>query len=135
MRATLLLFLAVLGTFCVATWFAGDLLLSLFGRGYSGSGMVIAVLALATLTDAVGITAGSGLWALRRPAANFVADAVQTVVMVATAVCLMKPLGALGVAMALVAGRTAGAALRWLALRSALVAAPSGRPWEQPVEE
>jgi O-antigen/teichoic acid export membrane protein len=130
MRATLLLFVAVLGTFCVATWFAGDLLLALFGRGYSGSGAVIVVLALATLTDAVGLTAGSGLWALHRPAANFAADAVQTVVMVAAAACLLAPLGAMGVALALVAGRSAGAAMRWLVLRAALAAGPGEPPLE-----
>ena len=70
------------------------------------------------------MTAGSGLWALHRPAANFAADAVQTVVMVAAAACLMAPLGALGVALALVAGRSAGAAMRL----------SPARPWRLPGE-
>jgi O-antigen/teichoic acid export membrane protein len=124
MRATMLMFVAVLGTFCLAAWFAGDLLLVLFGRGYVGNGAVVAVLALAALADALGMTAGGGLWAMHRPKANFAADVVQTVVTFAVAGGLVVPLGALGIAIAMVAGRSAGAAVRWFMLRLALAAAP-----------
>ena len=66
-----LLFVVVLGAFCVATWFVGDVLAMLvFGSRYAGHGTLITVLALATLADALGITAVSGLWVLDRAVAN-----------------------------------------------------------------
>jgi O-antigen/teichoic acid export membrane protein len=118
------LFVVVLGAFCVATWFAGDFFAWIcFGGRYLGSGPLIAVLALATFADALGITAGSGLWALDRPAANFASDLVQLAVTLVVAAALVAPLGAMGIAAALVAGRSAGAALRWFALRKCLAAA------------
>ena len=121
MYSTLLLFVVVLGAFCVVAWFAGDLAAWLcFGNRYLGTGTLIAVLALATFADALGITAGSGLWALDRPAANFAGDLVQLVVTLAVAVGLVVPFGAMGIAVALVAGRSAGAALRWWVLQARL---------------
>jgi O-antigen/teichoic acid export membrane protein len=123
MRTTLLLFVVVLGAFCAATWFAGDLMAwACFGSRYAGSGPLIAVLALATFTDALGLTASSGLWALDRPAANFAGDVVQLAATLALAIVLVAPLGAMGIAISLVAGRTAGAALRWFVLRGCLAA-------------
>ncbi len=120
MRTTLLLFVVVLGAFCAVTWLAGDLMAWCLGSQYAGCGPLIAVLAMATFTDAVGLTACSGLWALDRPAANFAGDLVQLAVMIAFALALVTPLGAMGIAISLVAGRAAGAALRWFVLRMSL---------------
>ena len=136
-----LLFVVVLGAFCVATWFVGDVLAMLvFGSRYAGHGTLITVLALATLADALGITAVSGLWVLDRAAANLAIDVVQLLVTLAVAAGLVLPLGALGIALALLAGRLAGSALRWRLLRESLRnrAAPAvaeeacirGRVWE-----
>jgi O-antigen/teichoic acid export membrane protein len=116
-----LLFVVVLGAFCVATWFVGDVLAMLvFGSRYAGHGTLITVLALATLADALGITAVSGLWVLDRAAANLAIDVVQLLVTLAVAAGLVLPLGALGIALALLAGRLAGSALRWRLLRESL---------------
>jgi O-antigen/teichoic acid export membrane protein len=129
LRSTLLLFVVVLGTFCAVAWFAGDIVAWIcFGNRYLGSGTLIAVLALATFTDALGITAASGLWALDRPAANFTGDLLQLAVTLGVAVALVVPLGAMGIAIALLAGRAAGAALRWWVLQTYLAAGNSYSP-------
>jgi O-antigen/teichoic acid export membrane protein len=112
-----LLFIAVLGAFCVAIWFAGDALTALlFGSRYAGNGLLLELLALATCADALGMTAGNGLWALDRPAANLAVEIVQLIVTLVVAVALVMPLGVLGIALALVAGRALGATLRWCVL-------------------
>jgi O-antigen/teichoic acid export membrane protein len=122
LRKALLLSMGVLGSLCVAAFFLGDLVAGvLFGPEYGGAGRIITVLALATLIDALVLTASTGLWALDRPAANLRADVVQMLVTLAAALWLVAPQGALGIAIALVAGRTAGALVRWITLERLMV--------------
>ena len=128
LRKASLLFVAALGSLCLVAAVAGNsLAVFVYGQQYDGTGILIAVLALATFTDALGLTAGNGLWAMDRPSANFSADVVQTVGALATALCLVFPLGALGIAVALVVGRSAGAVVRWLTLWS-WMASPRCKP-------
>ena len=65
----------------------------------------------------MGLTASIGLWAMDRPAASIAGDVVQLVVTLGVALWLVFPLGAMGIAIAMVVGRTAGAAVRWLTIR------------------
>ena len=64
----------VLGGLCVAVFFVGNSVAGLiFGPTYADSGILLTVLAVAALLDSIGQTAGAGIWALDRPAANLAA--------------------------------------------------------------
>ncbi len=118
LRKTTIVFIASLGLFClIAAFFGNYLALIVYGAKYNGAGPIIAVLSVATLLDALGLTANNGLWAIDRPAANFPADIAQLIVTLGTALWFVFPLGPLGIAIAMVLGRTAGALLRWITLR------------------
>ena len=94
LRKAMLLSMGVLGSLCVAAFFLGDFVAGiLFGPEYTNTGMVITVLALATLADALVLTASTGLWAMDRPAANLRADLVQMFVTLAAALWLVAPHG------------------------------------------
>jgi O-antigen/teichoic acid export membrane protein len=114
LRKAALCSIVVLGTLCVVVYFAGNFLAGIvYGHEYADTGPLVTMLALATLADAMGLTASTGLWAMDRPAVNLIGDAMQLLVTLAVAIWLVFPLAALGIAIALVAGRTAGAAVRW----------------------
>ena len=114
LRKAMLWFVAVLGSLCLAVLFAGDLLAgTIYGPEYGDTGLLVFMLALATFTDALGLTASTGLWAMDRPSASLIGDVVQLLVTLGSALWLVFPLGAMGIAVALVAGRAAGAAVRW----------------------
>ena len=117
LRIATALFAATLGPLCIVALLAGDFLaVFVYGHQYANMGTIITVLAVATFTDALGLTAANGLWALDRPSANFAADIVLLVGTLATAVWLLFPLGPLGIAIAMVVGRSAGAVVRWTTL-------------------
>lgn len=108
----------VLGGLCLAVYFVGNLLAGmLYGPEYADTGSLVTMLALATLCDAMGLLASTGLWAMDRPGLGIVGDVAQLVVTLAVALWLVFPMGAMGIAIALVAGRTTGAAVRWLTLQ------------------
>lgn len=108
---------SVLGILCVGVFLVGDLVARIvFGPMYADTGTLLTVLALAALANSLGQTAAAGLWTLDRPAANFAADLVQVSVTLGTAIWLVFSLGALGVAIAIVAGRVVGAIVRWIIL-------------------
>ena len=107
----------VLGTLCIVIFFVGHALVAfVYGAAYANTGPLVSVLALAALTDAIGLLANAGLWAMDRPAASIIGDVTQLVVTLGVALWLVSPLGALGIAVALVAGRTTAAAVRWSTL-------------------
>jgi O-antigen/teichoic acid export membrane protein len=117
LRKATIVFIASLGLFCLIAAFLGNYLaLIVYGAKYHGAGPIIAVLSVATLLDALGLTANNGLWAIDRPAANFPADIAQLIVTLGMALWFVFPLGPLGIAIAMVLGRTAGALLRWITL-------------------
>ena len=117
LRKVTIVFIASLGSFSLIVYFFGTYLaLIVYGAKYQGAGPIIAVLSIATLVDALGLTANNGLWAIDRPAANFPADIIQSIVTLVTALWLVFPLGALGIAMAMVVGRVSGALVRWFKL-------------------
>jgi O-antigen/teichoic acid export membrane protein len=117
LRKATLVFIVSLGMFClIATLFGNYLALIVYGAKYHGAGPIIAVLSAATLLDALGLTANNGLWAIDRPAANVPSDIVQTIVTLGMALWFVLPLGPLGIAIAMVIGRTVGATVRWITL-------------------
>jgi O-antigen/teichoic acid export membrane protein len=124
---TAALFAATLGAFCLLVFVAGDLPATLvYGNSYAGAASVLALLALNTLVNSLGVTAGNGLWALGRPQANFAADVATLVVTLGLVLGLVGPLGALGAALATLAGSSVGALVRALRLARLLEAARPG---------
>ncbi len=128
LKRTALLFIVTLGTFCVVILLAGDLPATLvYGSRYSGVSTVLVLLALGMLVNSLGITAGNGLWAMDRPAANFAADVCTFAVTIGTVSVLVGPLGILGAAIAILAGNSTGAVVRFLTLLRLLAEADGGR--------
>jgi O-antigen/teichoic acid export membrane protein len=104
----------VLGGLCVVIYFVGGLLAGImYGAAYADTGPLVTILALATLIDAMGLIASTALWAMDRPATSMIGDVAQLVVTLGVALWLVFPQGAMGVALALLAGRAAGAGVRW----------------------
>lgn len=117
LRKAAAVFAVALGTFCLLAVLAGGpMALVVYGPKYGDIGAVIAVLALGTLIDGLGLTAGTGLWAMDRPSANFVSDAIQMAVMLVAAICLVSRWDVLGIAIAIVAGGAVGTLIRWTTL-------------------
>jgi O-antigen/teichoic acid export membrane protein len=117
LRKATLASVVVLGSLCVAMFFAGGWVAGVvFGGEYADTGSLIALLSLATFADALGLTASTGLWAMDRPAANLIGDLLQLFVTLGTALWLVYSMSTMGIAIALVVGRTTGAGVRWLTL-------------------
>jgi O-antigen/teichoic acid export membrane protein len=115
----------VLGGLCLAVLFAGNHLAEfVYGHSYAEMGPLIAMLALATFADAMGLMAGIGLWAMDRPSSSVCGDVVQLITTLGVAVWLVFSMGAMGVAIAMVVGRFAGAIVRWATLRLLVSATP-----------
>jgi O-antigen/teichoic acid export membrane protein len=108
------LFLGItLGFFSLIAILTGDwIVIAVFGSMYRGSGPVLATMAMAILMTALSMCAGSGLWAIDRPRANFVADVCCMIVTLISALLLIRPFGALGAAMTVLAGTTTACAVR-----------------------
>lgn len=124
LRTTAVAFTAFLGTFALLAIVAGEFAADIvYGRGFTSAGPVVGVLALGLWVNSMAITAGNGLWAIGKPQANFRADIVGLITMVATTATLV-PLfgGAIGAASALLIGGFADAAVRTAILRHALKA-------------
>ena len=110
---TAALFLATLGTFCVAAFFAGDALAVLiYGGKYAGVGGIVAAYALSLVAASLAITAGNGLCAMERPSANVTADVAALVSTIAAAATLVPTFGVFGAALASICGNTVSAGVR-----------------------
>lgn len=102
-----------LGGFCLFVMLTGDFLaVFVFGNDYHGTGGILLALALSSLMYGIGIVAGNGLWAVDQPRACFLGDICCLIVTLIAAVLLIPPLGALGAALATLAGMTAAAIAR-----------------------
>jgi O-antigen/teichoic acid export membrane protein len=111
------LFGVTLGLFCLAVLCAGDLpAILVYGDRYTQVGMVLTVLALNTLTNSLGITAGNGLWVLERPWANLRADVWAFLGTFSGAIFFVPRFGVLGAALALLTGTSVGVLIRCLTL-------------------
>jgi O-antigen/teichoic acid export membrane protein len=108
-------FAATVGGFCVLVALYGDpLMVTLFGDEFAGTGRIAALLSGAVLVNSMAVVAGNALWAIHRPQANLIGDAVTLVVTLLLATWLVGPWGALGIATSMLIGTTVGAAVRWL---------------------
>ncbi|MCA9245778.1 MAG: lipopolysaccharide biosynthesis protein [Planctomycetales bacterium] len=118
---SLLLVVGALGGLCLVFCLAGEWLASaIYGTEYAGSGPVISVLAFSLLGTGVGTVLGNGLYAMRQQRFNLLADAFILVVTLAGAWLLIEPYGALGTAIASLAGVVAGTIVRCLSIQQLL---------------
>ncbi|MEX2112396.1 MAG: lipopolysaccharide biosynthesis protein [Pirellulales bacterium] len=106
-----------LGGFCLLVLLTGDWLVVLaFGAHYQGTGAILVTLAVSALMSGLGIVAGNGLWAINQPRSNFVADVCCMSVTLIAAAFLIVPFGALGAALATLAGASTAAVVRGITL-------------------
>lgn len=102
-----------IGTVCVIAVFFGETIINtLYDGRFPGTGSLVVWLTLSVLANAIGMVAGSGLWAINRPRSNFVADMVTFTVAIVAAFTLVGPYGALGAAIATFAASATGAICR-----------------------
>ncbi len=116
---TATLFIVTLGGLCLLLALTGDSLAVLvYGDEYRGAGPVMLLLALGLVANSISMTAGNGLWAVERPAANFRADICALVIAIAASAVFLPHYGALGAALAMFLGVSGGAAVRcWILFR------------------
>lgn len=119
LRKTLILFGLSIGGFALVSVFAGNwMAVLIYGRQYAGAGPILAVLAFGLLAGSIGMTAGNGLWAIERPAANFRADVCALMATVVSAALLTPPYGVLGAALSSLIGAATDAGIRcWILFR------------------
>ncbi|MBI2824603.1 MAG: lipopolysaccharide biosynthesis protein [Planctomycetia bacterium] len=121
LRRTAAILALVLGSFCVLLLVTGDrLAVFVYGNQFQGCGAILTTLALSVLMTALGMTTGTGLWAIEQPRSNFLADVCWIVVTLVSAVFLVFPFGALGAALATLAGTFVAAIVRTVILVRAL---------------
>jgi O-antigen/teichoic acid export membrane protein len=121
LSAAALVILPALGAFCVFAYLiGGQVALLVFGSQFDGHGDILTTLAITTFTNGVGTIAGTGLWAMDRPRINFAADLVTLLVTVAAGFALVVPFGAVGAALAMLAGTSVGCVVRVIRLQQAL---------------
>jgi len=112
MMATWLLLFALV-PFCFLLFAVGDrIAVAVYGSQFEGCGPILTVLATSAMMSAVGMVAGIGLWAVEQPQSNLVADVVSLLVTLAFAAMLVVTFGALGAALATLAGTTTAAVVR-----------------------
>lgn len=129
LRKTAVLFLLVVGAGTVVAAIWGDAVLWLvYRKSLAGGGAILLLLSLNMLANSLGMTFGNGLWAMEKPAANFVSDVMALVATTLFAACLVPSFGAWGSAAAMAAGTSVGAAARGITLMRAVRSAASERP-------
>jgi O-antigen/teichoic acid export membrane protein len=116
-----LVFVGVLGSFCLFTLAVGERALTLvYGGDYGGAQWILTLLALSVLARSVGMVAGTGLWAIDRPRANLSADVSTLIITVGLGICLVGSWSVLGIAIATLAGAATSAFVRVFTLRRVL---------------
>jgi O-antigen/teichoic acid export membrane protein len=104
-----------MGGLCAFLLVTGDwLVVAAFGAQYHGTGPILITLALAAAMTALSNISGNGLWAIDQPRLNFLADVCGMTVTLIAAASLMFSFGALGAALAALAGATSAAVVRTL---------------------
>jgi O-antigen/teichoic acid export membrane protein len=121
LRTAAAVYAVALGAFALFVLGSGDFLLVLaYGDKYVGYGAAMGILAVSVTVTGVGLTAGVGLWAIDRPKANLTADMCTLAVNLTAVLCLVRPLGVFGAALADLGGNVAGAWVRHRTLRRLL---------------
>ena len=119
LRTVAAIYLGVVGVFVVVLLlFGGHISWIVYGPHYAGNENVIRWLALALLLSSLTITVGNGLWAMRRPEANFSADFCGMLAGLLVLATTVQAWGATGAALALCVGNFVGLAVRWTKFRA-----------------
>jgi O-antigen/teichoic acid export membrane protein len=110
-----------LGAFCLLVFgFGSQLAVFVYGDQFSGNGPTLIALAVAMFMNGVGMVAGTGLWSIDQPRANFVADVCCLLATLVAAAFLIRPFGAFGAALAILVGTTTAALVRSITLARCL---------------
>lgn len=132
---TMLFFTLSLGSFWVGAMLFGEaVMVAVYGPQFSGTGLVVSLLAASVLATSFAVAGGNGLWAVERPQANLVADAVTLLVTLVTALLLVGSAGVVGAAAATLCGNASGALTRLLILRWVLAGVEGAELLERPLE-
>ena len=110
-----MLWLSILsiGSVCIiAAIFGEPIIDALYDGRFPGAGRMVILLTLSVLANAIGMAAGTGLWAVDKPRANFTADMLTLVIAIAAAPILVAPYGAIGAAIATLLASVSGAIFR-----------------------
>jgi O-antigen/teichoic acid export membrane protein len=111
-----LVFVAVMGPFCILMLFFGDEIISLlYGSKYAGNGAVVGVLALGQLALALSRPANLGLNAIERPDIGVKGSLLALLSFLTLGFWLVKFLGPLGAAWGLLSGNLIIAGVRTFA--------------------
>jgi O-antigen/teichoic acid export membrane protein len=106
-------YVSIVGGMCLVSLLIGEwLMVFIYGPAYAGGGLVLTICLLTVLTLSIGIAAGNGLWAMHHPHETFLPDVAALVTAMTAAALLMASHGALGAALAGLAGTGVGAALK-----------------------
>ena len=117
-RKSTLLVLLVMGIFCGALFLCGEeLVVFVYGTKYSGNGLLVSTLALATLTSVLTTPIGIGLWTIERPDINFKACLGSLAVTMILGVLLVKYLGLIGVGLSLLIGNICESLIKYYSFR------------------
>ncbi|MDA1015930.1 MAG: lipopolysaccharide biosynthesis protein [Planctomycetota bacterium] len=115
------LFVVMLGSVCVLAAFVGQNVIDVVYDGkFQDTGAIVFTLSLAVLANAFGVSAGNGLWAVDRPRANLLADALTLLTAFAGAFAFIPLWGAFGAALAILTANAVGASTRQFVLRQTL---------------
>lgn len=103
---------AAMSVICVGLALSGDFALQLLydGQEYAGHGLIITLLAVATLAGTFSFAADHGLWVIERPDVNFMVRAGGLAITLTLAFLLVGKWGIVGVAIARLFGMSAASA-------------------------
>jgi O-antigen/teichoic acid export membrane protein len=108
-------YVSVIGGICLLSLPVGEwLMVFVYGPAYAGGGLILSVCLLTVLAMGIGVVAGSGLWAMDRPHETFLPDVAALVTALAASALLVPSRGAMGAALAGLAGTSVGSALKTL---------------------
>ena len=116
-----ILFAVLMGSFCLAIVFWGGRIVVLFyGSKYTGTGLIVAILALSQLASALTFPVNSALLAVERTDAYFKSYFVPLVVTLTIGIWLVRDFGSAGAACALLGCNIIGSAFRCVVFRRQL---------------
>ena len=105
----------VMAPFCVLLLVFGEsVVVKLYGDKYAGNGLVVSALAINLVVTSVAFSVSRALFAMERADLDFAVSFVALAVLLTGGLWLVKSLGPLGAAFALLAGNTASSAVRYL---------------------
>lgn len=115
------IFVVVVGGICLVSMLLGEwFVVFVYGPQLAGGGPVLTVSLATVLAISIATIAGNGLWAIDRPQATFLPDVCGLAASLIGAALWIGPHGALGAALAALAGTSTGAVLKALRIVQSL---------------